>query len=266
MSRVVVFFLLICSAGSTGKELELGAGVFSASIPHYLGSSQHSNYTLPLPYVVYRSDNLSVDRNSAVGYLWQYGPWHLDISATAAFAVDSQDNTARKGMDDLDWVFELGPALDYYIEGKPQADDFFKLGVFTRKALATDFSDINDLGFRFGPYLHWKKEVWQQDDSSVTLTSRAAVNFATSQYVNYFYGVVQSDVTATRSYYKGRSGYSGSELSIGVSYDSNRWWLGGFVKYYRLKDSTWQDSPLVERHHNIAIGAGVAWKFYRLAD
>ncbi|MEO2279994.1 MipA/OmpV family protein [Pseudoalteromonas pernae] len=259
---VWVVLLGLISASSYSDELELGAGIFSTSLPHYLGSSEHNNYTLPLPYVRYRSDKVSVDRNSAVGYLWQQGNWHLDISATASLAVDSQDNQARAGMDDLDWVFELGPALDYYFSGNQTSAGYAKAGLFLRKAIASDFSSIDDLGFRMGPYVQWQQNMWRSEDASVTMTTRGAVNFATSEYVNYFYGVTEQYANDNRETYDAERGYSGSEISIGLNYDSKRWWVGGFVKYYRIKDARWQDSPLVERHHNIAYGIGVAWKFY----
>ena len=84
-----------------------------ADIPHYLGSDQSEQYALPVPYIRYQSDYLDIDRNSFTGYLWQQGNLHLDISAGVSIAVDSKDNTAREGLDDLDWVFELGPSLNY---------------------------------------------------------------------------------------------------------------------------------------------------------
>ncbi|WP_105214166.1 MipA/OmpV family protein [Pseudoalteromonas sp. T1lg22] len=248
----------------SSRELELGVGIFTTSLPHYLGSSEHNKYTVPLPYVRYRSERMSVDRNSAVGYLWQSDNWHLDVSATASLAVDSKDNQARSGMDDLDWVFELGPALDYYFAGQPRSDNYLKSGLFVRKALATDFTSIDDIGFRMGPYMQWQQLLWQEAEQTVSITARGAVNYASSQYVDYFYGVGEHQSTVQRQAYKPQSGYSGSELSVGVNYDSKRWWLGGFVKYYRIKDAVWRDSPLVERHHNLAFGIGLAWKFYNV--
>tara|TARA_B100000700_G_scaffold143246_1_gene159221 strand:- start:2896 stop:3705 length:810 start_codon:yes stop_codon:yes gene_type:complete len=262
ITRCFAFILVLYSASSVSAELELGAGIFHANIPLYIGARESKSYTLPVPYVRYRSERLNLDRRSATGYLWQHNNWHLDISATAGIAVDSGESKARDGMDDLDWVFELGPALDYYVVGHYNQPSYFKLGVFTRKALATDFTSIDDIGFKAGPYAQWRQRLWQQEAQSITLTSRLAVNYASSQYADYFYAVPTAAANSLRSEYTSGNGYGGEEVSLGLSYDSRRWWFGGFVKYYRIKDAKWRDSPLVERNHSVAFGFGLAWKFY----
>lgn len=255
--------LLASSFNLAAKEqLELGIGAFNAYVPHYIGADQSQNYIVPLPYVRYRSDKLQVNRNNAVGYLWQQNQWHLSLSATGSIAIDSDKNTARKNMPDLGWVAELGPALDYYFIGTPQAENFVKTGLFVRKALATDFKKISDIGGKYGIYGEYQHIVWQQANQQVQLNIKGAINFATQGYLNYYYSVAHSYQTRERSAYQAQSGYAGEELSLGISYDTQQWWAGGFIKYYRLKDTAHLHSPLVKRSHNIAAGIGVAWKFY----
>lgn len=65
-----------------------------------------------------------------------------------------------------------------------------------------------------------------------------------------------------RSEFNNQSGYGSSDLSIGLNFDSKKYWLGGFVKYHYLADSKQQRSPLVKRNSNVSFGFGVAWEFY----
>jgi len=217
---------------------------------------------MPVPYIRYQSDELDVDRNSFTGYLWHYNNIHLDISAGVSLAVDSDDNQAREDMDDLDWVFELGPSINYYFLGGPQATQQFYIGLFTRKAMATDFASITNVGWRYGPSIYFESPLVVSANYEVTTSIRANANFADDRYLNYYYGISALDSRTARTMFDTQSGYSGADLSLGLNFDSKKYWLGGFIKYHHLADSKQQQSPLVKQDSNISFGFGVAWKFY----
>ena len=73
-SQIVLAFLF-ASHAVVASELEIGAGVFYASLPDYLGSDEQSSYLLPLPYLYYKNDKFELDRNVFTGYLWRSNDW-----------------------------------------------------------------------------------------------------------------------------------------------------------------------------------------------
>ena len=155
---------LICFAPLKGvlandsySELEIGVGVFGVSLPDYPGSEEQSNYLVPLPYIYYQDERFEIDRQGIKSWLWHDDKWYLDISVSGGIPVKSEDNIARKGMPDLGWSAELGPSIKYYWEGNPQADDYLSTEFYVRKVAATDFSSIDDAGWRSGFQLSNKK-------------------------------------------------------------------------------------------------------------
>src|SRR5664279_5752164 len=117
--------LITCLAGflvaltsthlSRAEELplwEAGLGVAGLSLPDYRGSDQQRFYVLPLPYLVYRGDLLRLDNNGLSGLLFHSERVQLNISVDAWVSAKSSQNTARRGMPDLDPTFQIGPALE----------------------------------------------------------------------------------------------------------------------------------------------------------
>ena len=96
---------------------ELGAGIGVLDFPDYRGSDERSSYVLPIPYVVYRGEFFKVDRDSIRGELFESERLELDISLNGSVPVDSDDNDARRGMDDLDPTVEIVTTVK-------KADDF----------------------------------------------------------------------------------------------------------------------------------------------
>jgi outer membrane protein len=96
---------------------ELGLGLAALSLPDYPGADQGRSYVLPFPYLIYRGERLKANRDGLRGLLFEHPRWDLDISAGGSLPVNSKDNRAREGMDDLDFSFEFGPlcALNYVI-------------------------------------------------------------------------------------------------------------------------------------------------------
>ena len=99
---------------------ELGVGAGALLQPQYPSSSEHQTRGLALPYVVYRGEVLRIgDGQSARAVAAENSRYELSMSFAAAFDADSEGNELRRGMDDLDFIFEAGPQL------------VFKLGNYT---------------------------------------------------------------------------------------------------------------------------------------
>jgi outer membrane protein len=247
--------------------IEIGIGAFSVHLPQYLGSDQSDSYVVPLPYFYYLDDDFKVDRNQFTGKLWQDNNFYLDLSASAGLKVNSEDNTSRIDMPDLDWVFELGPSIKYYLTGDPQKSSYLYAEFFTRKATATDFSSFTNVGWRYGPSITYQQAFsshWiNQGKGLFELTTRANINFSDSRYINYYYGVSPLYQKKSRQAYQSDGGYAGSDISVGLTYKVNDWWLGGFARYYYLSGAEYEASPLVKQQSNWSLGFGVAWIFYK---
>src|SRR4030043_127182 len=116
---LVFSFLMTGTAFSQEKEKkpvwELGVGAGLLYIPDYRGSNESRFYVLPYPYVVYRGDIIKVDRQKIAGQIFKTDRILLDVSFYGSVPVDSDKNSARAGMEDLDPTFEIGPALDVTI-------------------------------------------------------------------------------------------------------------------------------------------------------
>lgn len=266
-SKVVQNEAVQSRAEQSKVKLEVGIGAFAMHLPQYLGSDQTDSYVVPLPYIYYLDDDVKIDRNQFTAKLWQENHFYLDISASGGVKVNSEDNAARTDMPDLDWVFELGPSIKYYFSGDPQQSSYFYAEFFTRKATATDFSSFTDVGWRYGPSITYQKGFSNaginQGNGEFEFTVRANANFSDDKSLNYYYGVSSQYQNSARPAYQSDGGYAGSDISIGLTYKVNDWWLGGFARYYYLSGAEYDTSPLVKQHSNWSLGFGLAWIFYQ---
>ena len=100
---------------------ELGFGAGGGWIPDYPAAGENSFKGLPFPFVVYRGKIFRVgDRRGILsGRFLNTDKYEFDISVQGAFPVDSDDNEARRGMPDLDWLVGIGPQLKLKLINNP---------------------------------------------------------------------------------------------------------------------------------------------------
>lgn len=255
--------LLTClSLHTSASELEIGAGVFTATLPKYIGSNEQENYILPLPYFYYKSDKVQIDRNAFTGFLWHDKNWYLDISLSGNIPVKSDEVSIRQNMPDIDFVGEIGPAIKYYFSGTPQTEEQLSIAFNTRKAVALDFSNIASVGWHYSTSVHYKKTLQPLYHGELKLSTVLNINAADDKFLNYYYGVASQYQTDFRPSYQASSGYSGSSLSVGLTWRTPKVWIGSFIKYNNIQGSKQQHSPLVNTHNNWSFGVGGAWVFY----
>jgi outer membrane scaffolding protein for murein synthesis (MipA/OmpV family) len=90
--------------------------------------------------------------------------------------------------------------------------------------------------------------------------------FASQRYHDYFYTVSREDANAGRPIYAARAGYSGSRLTLGLAVNSDKWFVGAFVRYDDLRGAVFADSPLVEQRHYLAVGVAVTRTFLQSSE
>lgn len=267
----LLFLLLIGQAYASSSltnvvdkttHLSLGVGVAFTNIDDYIGSDESQTYVIPVPYVYYQSENVTVDRNTFEGDLFESGSWHLALNAGGSIPVDSDENKARQGMADLDWVGELGPSIEYYFTGNSRADDSIYIDFSLRKAMATNFSRIKDIGWTGQLSLHKKQQLkMNMLGGETNFEVSVSALFYTDKYAQYFYSVSKPDVTPERFAYQAYGGYAGLKLAVGGTWRKNNVWLGLFTRYTDLNNSTFENSPLVKSNSNLLVGLAISYIF-----
>ena len=262
MQTIFTLVLLILVTSSYADEFiqadepkwELGAGIGVISLPHYRGSDQRSEYAAPIPYIRYNGKRLKVDKEGGHFYFYNSEDIKFDISTAFSFPVDSDDNRARQGMENLNPVVELGPRLQFNLYQSDDKNLRFRFALPLREAY--DLSDLKSIGWVFSPYLQLRyfNTGWE------TAASVGPV-WANKDYHDYFYKVAPQYATADRPTYNPKAGYSGSRLTFTISKRFDDVFLGLFARYDNLNGAIFIDSPLVKQKDSFMVGVALSWVF-----
>ena len=238
----------------TTPKWELGIGIGGLSIPHYRGSDQTSNYFAPIPYFRYSGKRLQVDKEGGRFYFYNSDTIKLDLSTAFALPVDSDDNRARVGMDNLNAVIELGPRLQFSLYESEDKNLRLRFALPVREAF--EFGKFQDIGWVFSPYLQLRyfTSGWE------SALSMGPV-WASEAYHDYFYQVAPQYVATGRPAYNAKAGFSGSRATLTVSKRFDDIFLGVFARYDDLRGAVFIDSPLVKQNDSFMIGVALSWIF-----
>jgi outer membrane scaffolding protein for murein synthesis (MipA/OmpV family) len=240
--------------------LEVGIGAATSYLPHYIGSDESEIFYVPFPYLRYRSEKITIDRNLIQGNLWHSGNWSLELSLGGSVKVDSDKSKARSGMDDLDFIIEGGPALHYYFLGDRSKDNALFIAFPVRAAISTDFTSADYQGITFNPSAVWRRGYWM-GEYEVRPQISLGLRSGDSKFHDYFYGVDLKDVTAQRSAYSGQSGYGGIQFNYSTAVLWDNWLAAGFMRYINAKGASFESSSLVKQDENWVVGFAVAYLF-----
>jgi outer membrane scaffolding protein for murein synthesis (MipA/OmpV family) len=235
---------------------EAGAAIAVLDFPDYRGSDQRHTLVLPFPYLVYRGDFFKADRESLRGQFYKDNRLDLHLSVNGSIPVDSSDNSARRGMPDLDPTLEIGPNLTLMLRRSDTTHLNLRLPV--RAVIATDLSHAHDVGWVFQPQINvdfcdrFPGPGWN-------LGFAAGPLFGTKRYHNYYYGVAPEFATAERPAYEAGGGYAGLQGIAALSKRFPSVWVGGFVRLDTLAGATFETSPLVRQNESLAAGIAIAW-------
>lgn len=260
-SRLLVLLALVVAGHGVawGDELplyELGIGPAGISTPHYLGANQNHNLLGPIPYLVYRGEHLRIDRSGVKTFLVDEERFDLNISAGASLPVDSDDNRARRGMDDLDLLLEIGPTLRYTPWQSADGARQLRLDLPLRGAFSADGLDLDYQGLASSPGVTYFGALgeWRWAASYAAL-------FGDRRYHGYVYDVEVADATAWRPAYRASAGYTASRMTLSATRHYRHWYLGGYLRYHSLHGAANDDSPLVRSQGNLSAGFLAIWFF-----
>ena len=239
-------------------------GVFAGALvmPRYRGSDERSVYAMPLPYFVYRGKVLRANRTGLSGVFVDRRGLDVRLSIYGHPPVNS-DEGAREGMADLGPLIEVGPAVRLYLAQGEAWDLYFSTAVRQAFAFDTDTLDPSMDGLRsFTEIVYHTTELFGHDKWSFGV--RAGVDFNTSDYHDYYYGVDGPDVRPGRTAYEAPSGYGGALLSAGLTHRlSPNLSVGVYARWDNIAGTAYDDSPLVERENNYTVGAALIWKIWK---
>ncbi len=255
--------LLYSLHANAEAKYEIGLGGIVTSIPDYVGSDESSTFSFPIPYFWYQSENLSLDRNSLQGKLWESDRFKLDVSAGGSIPVKSTDNRARQGMDDLDWIGEIGPSLEWFLVGRDKDRDKIYLKFSVRGAVATNFRNFQYIGYTVEPKFVYEKGFNLDTFGKVDFITTIGFPYSNDKFHDYVYGVDQRYATVDRSAYEAEAGSDGMRLAMGISARKGNLWYGVFAKYYDISNASFADSPLVKDKQSYTIGIAMAYIFKR---
>ena len=240
---------------------ELGLGVGGIYLPDYRGADETQAYVVPWPYVVYRGNRLSLDREGLQGRLFGSTRLSMVASINASTPADSSQNATRAGMPDLDFAFEVGPMLEVNLWQEPIKKQRVALQLPLRAVIVSDFRRFDDAGWIFAPRILWQAPYFQPGDIDIDVTLGPL--FASDMYHDYYYRVQPQYATATRPVYDAVAGYSGTRFTVGFAKRKYQWWWGAYVRYDNLAGAAFIDSPLVRARESWVAGGGFAYVFAR---
>lgn len=240
-------------------ELGLGGGYFSSF--DYPASKEASNRGIVLPFFVYRSPVFRTGSGGIRAVAIERPRLTLDLSVGGSLNANSVGNTAREGMPDLDFLFEVGPQLKLQLLDKVLPTGERLLGRFTadvRAVFATDFRGVDSLGAVADIGLGLTMS--NVRGTGISVLTGLELTYATEPLQDYFYQVEPEFVTPERAFFDAKAGYLESTLFAGFAVTPlpNVRLFTGFIKGF-FQGAENADSPLFEVNEQTRFAVAFVW-------
>ncbi len=245
----------------TVSELELGVGYGYGIIPDYPAADEYSRKTVLLPLIIYRGDVIKSDQEEGTrAELFKSRELEINLSFGARFNSDSENNKARVGMPNLNYILETGPGLNYKLWRLPKVASL-TLQIPFRFTFETDFRKTDFVGFVFEPELKFQRINFLVQN--LTASTSVAVELFSERVANYYYQVENVYVTAGRPAYNAKAGLASISIGQSFLYEYNRYnfIFGGSHSYFGKSENT--ASPLYKSDTNTSVFVALAWFFYQ---
>ncbi len=236
-----------------------GFGRYGQSYP---ASEESQTDIVPLPFPIYRGRILRIgdDTDKPVRTrLFRRDRIKVDLDFGLNFPVDSDDVDARTGMPDLDLLAEIGPEVEFQFNQDMMGGETF-LAFQARGAFSFDGLDPEWRGTVFSVELKHKLPVLTP---KTELMTRITPEFASRDYMDFFYGVETAFATVDRPAYRAKSGYLGTRLSFVLKHEfSPTVELRSGLKFGFYNGAANDNSPLFADQTTNGFFAAVLWKFW----
>lgn len=267
MWTILIFmgFLAVAHAGlapvRSNKPLyEFGVVGGMGYVPDYPASEEGRLRYIAVPQVRYRGLRLRSDEEDSLKARLLLNPLYgFDFSGSGAFSAKSDDNEARKGMDDLDWMGELGPRFYLFLVRTERL--WIRLFFPVRMAFSTDLSSATYQGLVFAPSFNTR---YYFDDSKFnSIILGVTRTHTTHQMQEFYFEVGRKDVTPDRPRYDARSGYMSTSAGLAYIYEKDQMGVYMGLGLSSFRGSANAGSPLHRSDYNYAAFVGVSYLFYQ---
>ena len=245
--------------------LELGVGLGYANLPRYEGSKERRNISLPFPTFIYRGDVIRSDEDGGLRGRLKFSD-RLEINAAFGLSlpVDSDNIEARRGMDDLDPLFELGPGFIYHAIVMTEDRPFsLSVNLATRYAFTSDLSFTKARGWVLNPIVYSRIKFNEKYSAFLSYSYK----WAEKSYQSYYYDVPKNFETSIRPAYHAGGGPLASRVANFFVYQPNDQYAYALgVIYSNYQDAANKNSPLHVKDENYSLILGVTYWFYQSKD
>lgn len=240
---------------------EAGFGTIGIWTPDYPGAEQGKDHYIPAPWFYYRGPIFRADEDGGFrGRFVNQSRWEMDLSLGASFPADAEDNKARKGMEDLDWIFEIGPKAVYFIHPR-SSENRFTFQIPFHIVSSTDFGRVDGRGYLTEPYISYLDKIFLHP--SLAAGYFMSATFGTRQLNEYFYEVSPEEVLPDRPVYRAKGGYMGAKFGFRLFWQTTR----NVRLFAAYSGSSYEgvanaESPLLKKTWTNAGAIGFLWRFY----
>lgn len=236
-----------------------GFGRYGESYP---AAKEQQLNVVPLPFPIYRGKFLRVGDETQKPVrtrLFRRDRIKLDIDFGLNFPVDSDDIDARTGMPDLDLLGEAGPELELQFND-PLLGGTAWLALQARGAVSMDGLSPDWRGMVFSTEFRHQRKLFS---ARTELLTRITPEFATADYMDFFYGVAPEFATLARPAYGARSGYLGTRVGMTVKHRiSETLELRTGFRLGLYQGARNENSPLFTDDITTSAFVAFLWKFW----
>lgn len=245
-----------------GPLWEWHFAAFSRYGPAYPASKEMQFNFVPVPIPVYRGRFLRLFEDTETpirGRIFNWQRVKLDLDFDFNFPVDSDRIEARQDMPNLDLMLAAGPEIEVEFANQERFEGTWALALQTRVAASFDGLDPSYRGIAYGAELRYVARLTERDIFKLRITP----NFASSSYMDYFYGVDSEFATAERAAYEARPGYLGTAVTMNWNRQlSQKLRLVVALRTDFHGGARNQDSPLFTRTTTAGIQAALLYRFW----
>lgn len=241
--------------------LIIGGGFGFADLTHYPGANESDNYFLPLPYLDYKKNNLTINDEGLNAKILNSRSLSLDFDVTGSLPVSSDKNKARSGMPDLGLFIELGPEISIaLIEDQKYSISLDIPARFSLELMGENQKlnekIIQDSGSLLEPRIHFEHR-----NDNIQIELDVGFIWADKKYQSRFFSVSEDFELPSRQIFYAKKGKMGNRISSTIKYENDSWIFLGYLKFIDLSEGTNRASPLIKDDNYMISGFGVIRKF-----
>ena len=256
-------FTGLTSAQETALPLwEAGVFATTLSTPAYPASTDRTGRALVLPFFIYRGEILRADRGTLGARVVHTDDVEVDVGFAASLPANSNDVSARAGMDDLGTLIEFGPRLKATI-ARPTQGSRVRFDLPVRTVLEVN-GGVRSQGFAVEPEINLEvRDLY----AGWRLSTAASLIIGDARLNQYFYGVPTNFATAQRPTYEAQAGLIGTRLSVSTAKSLTRdLRVFAFARHENYQGSANRNSPLYLQTTGNSAGLGLMWTLGRSSE